>query len=49
VENLYTAEMLCAAFADWEIVSLDEHDDTMAEGSAHAGRSALIDLVACKR
>lgn len=48
VENLYTAEMLRELFADWEIVSLREHDDTLSEGLAHAGRSALIDLVARK-
>jgi cyclopropane fatty-acyl-phospholipid synthase-like methyltransferase len=46
VENLYTAEMLREVFADWEIVSLHEHEDTIEEGSAHIGRSALIDLVA---
>ncbi len=49
VENLYTAPLLCEAFADWEIVLLREHDDILEEGSAHAGRSALIDLVARKR
>jgi len=48
VENLYTAEMLREFFADWEIVSLHEHEDTIEEGSAHIGRSALIDLVARK-
>lgn len=48
VESLYTAEMLREFFADWEIVSLREHEDTIEEGSAHIGRSALIDLVARK-
>ncbi|WP_310494309.1 class I SAM-dependent methyltransferase [Dechloromonas sp.] len=48
VENLYTAEMLRETFADWEIVLLHEHEDTIEEGSAHIGRSALIDLVARK-
>lgn len=48
VENLYTAAMLREFFADWEIVSLHEHEDTIEEGSAHIGRSALIDLVARK-
>ena len=48
VENLYTAEMLREIFADWEIVSLHEHEDTIEEGSAHIGRSALIDLIARK-
>lgn len=49
VENLYTAPLLREAFADWEILLLREHDDILEEGSAHAGRSALIDLVARKR
>jgi SAM-dependent methyltransferase len=48
VENLYTAEMLRELFGDWEIVKLHEHEDTIEEGSAHIGRSALIDLVARK-
>ena len=46
VENLYTADLLREMFADWEIVLLCEHEDVIEEGSAHAGRSALIDLVA---
>ena len=48
VESLYTAEMLREFFADWEIVLFHEHEDTIEEGSAHIGRSALIDLVARK-
>jgi len=48
VENLYTAALLREFFADWEIISLHEHEDTIEEGSAHIGRSALIDLVARK-
>ncbi|MFN4326842.1 MAG: SAM-dependent methyltransferase [Azonexus sp.] len=47
-DNLYTAELLREWFADWEIVSLHEHEDTIEEGTAHVGRSALIDLVARK-
>ncbi len=46
VENLYTEALLRETFADWEIVLLHEHEDLVEEGSAHAGRSALIDLVA---
>jgi hypothetical protein len=46
VENLYTEVLLRETFADWEIVLLHEHEDLVEEGSAHAGRSALIDLVA---
>lgn len=46
LENLYTTAMLRAAFADFEILELREHEDDLAEGVAHRGRSALIDLVA---
>jgi cyclopropane fatty-acyl-phospholipid synthase-like methyltransferase len=48
VENLYTEALLSAAFADWEITHLCEHDDIIREGSGHSGLSALIDLVARK-
>lgn len=47
-DNLYTADLLREWFADWEIVSLHEHEDTIEEGTAHVGQSALIDLVARK-
>lgn len=48
VENLYTEALLHEWFADWEIVLLHEHEDILDEGTAHRGRSALIDLVARK-
>jgi SAM-dependent methyltransferase len=48
IENLYTAEMLRAAFADMEILYLAEYDAEINEGSRHNGMSALIDLVARK-
>jgi cyclopropane fatty-acyl-phospholipid synthase-like methyltransferase len=48
VDNLYTAELLRSAFAGWDIELLREHDDWIEEGRGHAGRSALIDLVARK-
>ncbi|UCV13377.1 SAM-dependent methyltransferase [Quatrionicoccus australiensis] len=48
VENLYTETMLRELFAGWEILVLREHIDEIAEGTAHAGKSALIDLVARK-
>ncbi len=47
-DHLYTSEQLRAAFAGWEILELREYEDVLAEGSAHKGRSALIDLVARK-
>ena len=40
--------MLREAFADWEIEELVEYEDTIAEGSGHVGRSALIGMVARK-
>ena len=47
-ENMYTPELLRAAFASLEILELREHERELAEGSQHLGRSALIDLVARK-
>lgn len=47
-ENMYTAAMLRAAFADLEILRLEEHDSPMREGQGHDGMSALVDLVARK-
>lgn len=46
--HMYTREMLERAFAGLDIVHLREHEDTLAEGTKHVGRSALIDLVARK-
>jgi SAM-dependent methyltransferase len=48
-EHLYTAALLRRAFASHEIVELREHDDLLAEGTQHAGMSALIDCVVRKR
>ncbi len=49
VEHLYTAELLRQAFADSLVITeLVEYEDELAEGSGHAGRSALIGLVARK-
>jgi SAM-dependent methyltransferase len=48
VENLYTEELLRAAFADLDVIELRSHDDAIREGSGHDGMSALIDLVARK-
>jgi SAM-dependent methyltransferase len=46
-ENLYTEDLLRAAFAEMEILELAAYRAEMNEGS-HRGRSALIDLVARK-
>jgi SAM-dependent methyltransferase len=48
-EHLYTAQLLRQAFAAHEIVELREHDDVLAEGTQHAGMSALIDCVVRRR
>lgn len=48
IENLYTEDMLRAAFANWGIEELVEYEDTIAEGTGHLGRSALIGMVARK-
>ena len=45
-EQLYTPKLLKQAFAALDILELREHDDEIGEGTAHAGLSALIDLVA---
>jgi len=47
-ENLYTSELLRAAFADMQILHLAEHEEFIAEGTKHYGMSALIDLLAVK-
>ncbi len=45
-ENMYTSDLLRAAFADFDIRHLEEHDSVVDEGSGHAGLSALIDMIA---
>ncbi len=47
-DHMYTAELLRAAFAAHEIVELREHETVLAEGTQHAGRSAVIDCVVRK-
>lgn len=48
LENLYTEALLRQQFAGLEILSLESYDAELTEGAAHAGPSALIDLVARK-
>ena len=48
-ENMYTEALLRQAFAGMEILSLRSYDAAIAEGTAHKGMSALIDMVARKR
>lgn len=47
-DNMYTSDLLQAAFADMEILRLEEYDRDVDEGRGHSGKSALIDLVARK-
>lgn len=47
-DNMYTEDQMRAAFAGWDILRLADYDAEVAEGIAHAGRSALVDLVARK-
>jgi SAM-dependent methyltransferase len=48
VEHLYTTELLERAFRSLEILHLADYDAEIHEGTGHAGRSALVDLVARK-
>lgn len=47
--HMYTADMLRDAFAPLDIVELVEYEEDLAEGVQHAGRSALIGMVARKK
>jgi len=48
VENMYTEELLGAAFPDLETERLVAYDAEIAEGTGHAGMSALIDYIGRK-
>jgi len=48
-DHLYTPPLLREAFAAHDVVELREHDAWLAEGTQHAGMSALIDCVVRKR
>jgi cyclopropane fatty-acyl-phospholipid synthase-like methyltransferase len=48
LENLYTRELLEAAFAGFASIDVREYDAEVQEGPGHAGLSALIDLVGRK-
>jgi SAM-dependent methyltransferase len=47
-ENMYTRALLEEVFGDFASLDIREHDSMVAEGSAHAGMSALIDVVGRK-
>ena len=46
--QLYTRELLQDAFGDFSSLDIREYESVMQEGSRHAGRSALIELVGIK-
>ena len=46
IEQLYTRDMLADRFSDWDILRFAEYDAELQEGVGHAGRSALVDLIA---
>ena len=48
VENLYTREILEAAFKEFSSLDIREYDAEIHEGAGHGGMSALIDLVGRK-
>jgi cyclopropane fatty-acyl-phospholipid synthase-like methyltransferase len=47
-DHMYTTALLQSAFTGMEILHLREHEEVLAEGIKHVGRSALIDVVARK-
>ena len=48
LSHLYTAELMREAFKDLRIVELIEYEAELSEGARHAGRSALLGLVATR-
>ena len=48
LNHLYTREMLMAEFGDFSNITITDYETQMAEGSAHAGKAAVIDMIAIK-
>ncbi len=48
LDQLYTREMLEAAFGSFSKLEIREYDTMMSEGSGHSGMAAVIDVVARK-
>lgn len=46
--HMYTSDLLRGAFADFDILHVQDYEADIDEGPGHSGRSALIDLVARK-
>jgi SAM-dependent methyltransferase len=49
LSHLYTADLIRDAFKELQIVELVEYEAELNEGAKHAGRSALLGLVATTR
>lgn len=49
LSHLYTLPLLRAAWEDFDILELQEYEAELHEGARHAGRSALVGMVARKR
>lgn len=47
-ENLWTLDLLAAAFPGYAVIRAADYDAEIAEGTGHRGRSALIDFIARK-
>ncbi len=47
-ENMYTLDLLRAAFADYTVLHADDYDEVIDAGPGHNGRCGLIDFVARK-
>lgn len=45
-EHMYTREWVAATFAGWSVELLASYDTELAEGTAHCGMSAVLDVVA---
>ena len=48
LDHLYTREMLEEAFGGFSVIDIKACDTRMAEGTAHAGMAAVIDLIGRK-
>jgi SAM-dependent methyltransferase len=46
LEQLYTEDLLRAAFADWDLLCMKAYERELDEGEGHRGCSAVIDLIA---
>jgi cyclopropane fatty-acyl-phospholipid synthase-like methyltransferase len=45
VAQLYSLDLLRAAFTGWKVLHQADYDADLAEGAGHSGRAALVDFV----